>query len=102
MLRFNFNVTEYVHSPGDQDKVIIRDMRYRTALMNYAPCSFYFLAFSAYEIKQEPLCVTNPLIINARNTLFELLEADGYSLEELRSLDPPNLLEVAYKELQNA
>lgn len=102
LLRFNFNVTEYVHSPGDQDKVIIRDMRYRTALMNYAPCSFYFLAFSAYEIKQEPLCVTNPLIINSRNTLFELLEADGYSLEELRSLDPPNLLEVAYKELQNA
>ena len=44
-------------------------------------------------------CVTHPFIIHTRNTLVELLETDGYSKEELLSLDPPNLLEMAYKEL---
>lgn len=101
LLRYNFNVTEYVHSPVAQDKVIIKDMRYRTALLNYAPCSFYCLAFSVLGVDHEPECVTHPFIIHTRNTLVELLETDGYSKEELLSLDPPNLLEMAYKELIN-
>lgn len=99
LLRYNFNVTEYVHSPVAQDEVIIKDMRYRTALLNYAPCSFYCLAFSVLGVDHEPECVTHPFIIHTRNTLIELLETDGYSKEELLSLDPPNLLEMAYKEL---
>lgn len=101
LLRYNFNVTEYVHSPVDQDEVIIRDMRYRTALLNLAPCSFYCLAFSDLKINEEPNCITHPFIIQARNTLVELLGKDGYNKEELLSLDPPNLLEMAYQELLN-
>lgn len=99
LLRYNFNVTEYVHSPVDQDEVIIRDMRYRTALLNLAPCSFYCLAFSDLKINEEPNCITHPFIIQARNTLVELLGKDGYNKEELLSLDPPNLLEMAYQAL---
>ncbi len=101
LLRYNYNVTEYVHSPVDQDEVIIRDMRYRTALLNLAPCSFYCLAFSDLKINEEPNCITHPFIIQARNTLVELLGKDGYNKEELLSLDPPNLLEMAYQELLN-
>ena len=101
LLRYNFNVIEYVHSPVEQDEVIFRDMRYRKALLNYAPCSFYCLAFSDLNINDEPECITNPFIIQARNTLVELLEEGGYNKEELLSLDPPNLLEMAYKELLN-
>ena len=82
-----------------QLQVIIKDMRYRTALLNYAPCPFYCLAFSDLEVDHEPECVTHPFIIHTRNTLVELLETDGYCKEELLSLDPPNLLEMAYKEL---
>ena len=100
LLRYNFNVTEYVHSPVAQDKVIIKDMRYRTVLLNYAPCSFYCLAFSDLEIDNEPECVTHPFIIHTRNTLIDLLVTDGYRKEELLSLDPPDLLEMAYKELR--
>lgn len=99
LLRYNFNVTEYVHSPVAQDEVIIKDMRYRTALLNYAPCSFYCLAFSDLGGDHELECVTHPFIIHTRNTLIELLETDGYGKDELLSLDPPNLLEMAYKEL---
>ena len=99
LLRYNFNVTEYVHSPVDQDEVIIRDMRHRTALLNLAPCSFYCLAFSDLKINEEPNCITHPFIIQARNTLVELLGKDGYNKEELLSLDPPNLLEMAYQAL---
>ena len=99
LLRYNFNVIEYVHSPVDQDEVIIRDMRYRTALLNLAPCSFYCLAFSDLKINEEPNCITHPFIIQARNTLVELLGKDGYNKEELLSLDPPNLLEMAYQAL---
>lgn len=101
LLRYNFNVIEYVHSPVAQDKVIIKDMRYRTTLLNYAPCSFYCLAFSDLKINEEPNCITHPFIIQARNTLVELLGKDGYNKDELLSLDPPNLLEMAYKELLN-
>ena len=99
LLRYNFNVTEYVHSPVGQDEVIFRDMRYRKALLNYAPCSFYCLAFSDLKINHEHEWITDPFIIKARNTLVELLEKDGYNIEELLSLDPPNLLEMAYQEL---
>lgn len=99
LLRYNFNVIEYVHSPVDQDEVIFRDMRYRKALLNYAPCSFYCLAFSDLKINEEPNCITHPFIIQARNTLVELLEEGGYNKEELLSLDPPNLLEMAYQAL---
>lgn len=101
LLRYNFNVIEYVHSPVDQDEVIFRDMRYRKALLNYAPCSFYCLAFSDLKINEEPNCITHPFIIQARNTLVELLEEGGYNKEELLSLDPPNLLEMAYQALLN-
>ena len=76
-------------------------MCYRKALLNFAPCSFYCLAFSDLNINDEPECITNPFIIQARNTLVELLEEGGYNKEELLSLDPPNLLEMAYKELLN-
>lgn len=99
LLRYNFNVIDFVHSPVDQDEVIFRDMRYRKALLNYAPCSFYCLAFSDLKINHEPECITYPFIIQARNTLVELLEEGGYNKEELLSLDPPNLLEMAYKAL---
>ena len=101
LLRYNFNVTDYVHSPVDQDEVIIKDMCYRKALLNFAPCSFYCLAFSDLKINEEPNCITHPFIIQARNTLVELLGKDGYNKDELLSLDPPNLLEMAYKELLN-
>ena len=52
-------------------------------------------------IEQEPECVAHPFLIQTRNILIELLETDGYNKEELLRLDPPNLLEMAYKELIN-
>lgn len=99
LLQFNFNTTEYVHSPVAQDRVILKGMRYRTALLNYASCSFYSLAFSDLAIDHEPECVAHPFFVHARDTLIELLETDGYCREELLVLDPPNLLDMAYDKI---
>ena len=99
LLRYNFNVTEYVHSPVAQDKIVIKDMRYRTALLNYAPCSFYYMLFLELGIDQDPEGLNEPFIIRAHDTLVELLAMDGYRRDELVMLAPPDLLEMAYKSL---
>lgn len=94
LLQYDFNAADYVHSPVDQDKVIIKDMRYRTALFNYSPCSFF------YQILPDNTSISFlESVKQAKKILVELLEMDGFNREELFALTPPDLLELAYKEL---
>ena len=94
LLQYNFNATDYVHSPAAEDKKVIKDMRYRTALMKYAPNAFYYQALG-----RVPEADSHPMIQHARNVLIELLEEEGLRRKDTEQLTPPDLLELAYKEL---
>ena len=42
LLKYNFNATKYYHSPVVKDKEIMKDMRYRTAILYYSICAFFY------------------------------------------------------------
>lgn len=94
LLHYDFNAADYVHSPVAEDKRIIKDMRYRTALLTYAPHAFYCQEFWAGVTSSN-----YGFVKQARNVLIELLETDNFKRDELLQLTPPDLLEMAYKEL---
>lgn len=85
---------EYDHIPCDKDKAILRDMRYRTALLTYAPNAAYYLM-----LEQSPEAESHPIIKAASCTLKSLLHSDGISSNELETLNPPDLLSLAYSQL---
>ena len=92
--QYNFNARDYDHFPCDKDKVILRDMRYRTALLTYAPNAAYYLMLG-----QLPEADSHPIIKAASCTLKSLLQSDGISSNELETLNLPNLLGLAYSQL---
>ena len=94
LLLYDFNAADYVHSPVAEDKRIIKDMRYRTALLTYAPHAFYY-----QELGSNVTSSNYDFVKQARNVLIELLETDNFKRDELLQLTPPDLLEMAYKEL---
>lgn len=94
LLHYNFSAADYVHSPVAEDKRIIKDMRYRTALLTYAPHAFYYQELGAGVTSSN-----YDLVKQARGVLIELLESDNFNKDELLQLTPPDLLEMAYKEL---
>lgn len=72
----------------------MRDMRYRTAILNYSICAFY------YAIIGDKSKIGNaPDIISARAILEELLECDTFKQEELNNLNPIDILELAMGEI---
>ena len=94
LVQYDFNATDYVHSPVAEDRRIFKDMRYRTALLKYAPNAFYSWALN------EPTCAEGlPSVKHAREVLMDLLEIDNFKREELNEFAAPDLLEMAYKEL---
>ena len=94
LLWYDFNAADYYHSPVPIDKEIIKDMRFRTALFNYAPNVLFYLILGEIADSEN-----HPFVIHARNTLMELLELEGVKRDELVDLSPYDLLELAYGEL---
>lgn len=94
LVQYDFNAANYVHSPVAEDKRIIKDMRYRTALLSYAPHAFYY-----QELGANVTSSNYGFVKQARDVLIELLETDHFNRDELLQLTPPDLLEIAYKEL---
>lgn len=92
--QYNFNASKYDHLPSDKDKVILRDMCYRTALFTYAPNAAYYLMLGSL-----PEADSHPMIRAAVCTLKELLSCDGITPSELEMLNPPELLGLAYSQL---
>ena len=92
--QYNFNTAEYIHSPVELDKQTIRDMRYRTALLKYAPHAFY-----CQMLDSIPASENLPSVMHAKDTLIELLTMDNFKREELMQMAPPDILELAYKEI---
>ena len=74
----------------------MRDMRYRTAILNYSICAFNY-AFIGNDSK---ICFA-PDIISARAILEELLKCDTIKQEELKKLNPIDILELAMSEIYN-
>jgi len=95
LLKYNFNATKYYHSPVAKDKEIMKDMRYRTAILNYSICAFFYTMIGNATI----IC-HDPVIINARATLEELLESDGFKKVELAELSPNDILGMAMNEIK--
>ena len=94
LLHYDFNAADYVHSSVSDDKQIIKDMRYRTALLTFAPEAFYY-----QELGSSLNSSNYDFVKQAKNVLIELLVTDNFNREELLELTPPDLLEMAYKEL---
>ncbi len=94
LVLYDFNAADYVHSPVSEDKRIFKDMRYRTALMKYAPNAYY-----AWALGGPTSTEGHPSVKLARAVLIDLLEMDNFKREELNNLAAPDLLEMAYKEL---
>lgn len=92
--QYNFNATDYDHVPCDKDKAILRDMRYRTALFTYAPNVAYYLM-----LREMPESNNHPMIKAACCTLKSLLQLDGFTISDLETLSPPDLLGLAYAQL---
>ena len=95
LLKYNFNATKYYHSPVAKDKEIMKDMRYRTAILNYSICAFFYTMIG----NATKIC-HDPVIINARATLEELLESDGFKKVELAELSPNDILGMAMNEIK--
>lgn len=94
LVQHDFNAADYVHSPASEDKRIFKDMRYRTALMKYAPNAYY-----AWALGGPTSAEGHPSVKHSREVLIDLLEMDNFKREELNDLAAPDLLELAYKEL---
>ena len=94
LLWYDFNAADYYHTPVAKDKEIMRDMRFRTALFNYAPNVLYYLIMGEKADSEN-----HPFIMRARNTLIDLLELGGAHRDELAEFSPFDLLELAYGEL---
>lgn len=92
--QYNFNASKYDHLPSDRDKVILKDIRYRTALFTYAPDSAYYLMLGRI-----PEADSHPIIRAACSKLKELLYNDGITHSELATLNPSELLSLAYSQL---
>ncbi len=93
LVQYDFNAADYVHSPVADDKRIFKDMRYRTALLKYAPNVYYVWALNGPTTAEG-----HPTVRHAREVLIDLLKMN-YKSEELNELSAPDLLEMAYKEL---
>ena len=96
LLQYNFNATDYYHSPCAKDKEILQDMCYRTAILDYSICAYcYALIGNASKI-----CYA-PEIICARAKLEELLKCDFIEEDELKNLNPIDILGLAMSEIYN-
>lgn len=94
LVQYDFNAADYVHSPAIEDKRIIKDMRYRTALLKYAPNAFYSWALNGPTSAEG-----HPSVKFAREALIDLLEMDNFKREEFNDLTAADLLEMSYREL---
>lgn len=97
LLQYNFNATDYYHSPVAKDKEIMRDMRYRTAILNYSICAFNYALIGNASTS----CYAPPDIISARAILEGLLKCETIKQEELKKLNPIDILELAMSEIYN-
>ena len=96
LLQYNFNATDYYHSPCAKDKEILQDMCYRTAILDYSICAYcYALIGNASKI-----CYA-PEIICARAKLEELLKCDFIEEDELKNLNPIDILGLAMYAIKN-
>ena len=84
-----------LHSPVATDKEIMKDMRYRTAILNYSICALFYAI-----IGKKSKISLDPVVINARETLEELLVSDAIKKEELAELNPNDILEMAMGEIK--
>ena len=96
LLQYNFNATDYYHSPCAKDKEIMQDMCYRTAILDYSICAYYYALIG----NASKICYA-PEIIYARSKLEELLKCDSIKEEELKNLNPIDILELAMSEIYN-
>ena len=94
LVQYDFNAADYVHSPVAEDKRIFNDMRYRTALIKYAPNAYYEWALNGPTSAER-----HPSVRQAREVLIDLLGMYKFNREELNEFAAPDLLEMAYKEL---
>ena len=95
LLQYNFNATDFYHSPVATDKEIMKDMRYRTAILNYSICALFYAIIG----EKSRICLDS-VIIKARATLEELLVSDIIKKEELAELNPNDILEMAMGEIK--
>ena len=93
LLRYDFNAADYYHSPVAVDKEIIKDMRFRTALFSYAPS---VLSYIILRDSDRGISESHPLVKFVRDIIVELLEMEGVQRNELLSLSPFDLSELAY------
>lgn len=87
---YNFFAITSRHTPVSDDKVVLKEMPYWTAMYFYANAAMAYL-----WLGEESSTIKHPIMKYYRVNLIQLLEEDGIDVEEALKLNPYDLFEFA-------